>query len=379
MNTTLLDQLISINSVYPNEKQHAEFLEEQLKKIGFTTRRQIVSQDRFNILAERGNKNSPDQKALCFFGHIDTVPPYGEWNTDPFKAHYQDGKIYGLGAVDMKGGVFAILEACRETDPQKYLKVIFCVDEENISAGAWKAVTDEEFFNDVKTLIAAETGNIHPYDPQEKWVHLGRRGRCTIDLEVLGLSAHGAFPEKGINAINDAATIINSLKTLPLSEHPIIGKSSLFANNITSTETSLSIPDYCKFEINRSLVPPETPESALKQVQEMVQKLQTDQHLKSQINISLQKRDTPFAPPYITDKENPTIQHILKIIGEETPKVSIDYGLSVADENVFANGAHLAVISVGPEGDNEHTANEWVNIDSLKRLVNYFKRFIEEV
>lgn len=376
MDTSLLEKLISINSIYPNELEHSEFLDKYLQELGFKTERQYVAENRFNIFAERGE----GEGAICFFGHMDTVPVFGDWDSDPFTARKDGDLLYGLGSVDMKGGIFSILEACRlSKDFGKKIKVLFCVDEENISLGAWNAIENKKFFEDAKVIIAAETGNIHPYDPKEKWVHLGRRGRCSIIVEVKGLSAHGAFPEKGLNAILEASRLIDALEKLPRAEHEIIGKSSLFCSNFKAPEVSLSIPEKCTFQIDRSLVPPETPKSALQEIKDYVNKLKDEGVLKADFTIKLQDRDTPFAPPYVTDHDNESIKKILSVIEANTDKLSIDYGLSVADENVFAAGTNVPVISVGPEGDNEHTANEWVDIRSLERLIDYYLEFIKEV
>src|SRR3989338_1206630 len=121
----LLRKLVSINSIFPNEKELVEFLEVYLKDLGFSVSRQFVSENRFNIIAEKGSGS----KSLLFYGHMDTVPVYGSWNTNPFILSENEDLLYGLGVNDMKGGLVAILKAVENKNPKDYkLKIAFGVD-----------------------------------------------------------------------------------------------------------------------------------------------------------------------------------------------------------------------------------------------------------
>src|SRR3990167_6915569 len=96
----LLSILVSHDSVFGNEKSLAEWIIWYLTKLGFTIEKIPVNKDRFNVLATRGQKNSK----LLIYGHLDTVPVYQGWETDPFFITQQQDKLYGLGTCDMKGG-----------------------------------------------------------------------------------------------------------------------------------------------------------------------------------------------------------------------------------------------------------------------------------
>ena len=105
----LLKKLVSFNSVFPHEKELAHFLAEELKKLGFKVEMQQFDGNRYNVLASRGTVGKP----VLLYGHIDTVPAYSydHVNRDPFKLEEKDGKLYGLGAYDMKAGIAAMLKA----------------------------------------------------------------------------------------------------------------------------------------------------------------------------------------------------------------------------------------------------------------------------
>ena len=136
----LLKKLVSFSSAYPQEKEVGNFLVTYLKEIGFEVTIQEISSGRNNIFAQKNKKG----KAILFYGHQDTVPIANpqSWNTQPLELTEKDGRYYGLGVVDIKGGIAAILEATKQTEA--YIKVFLAVDEENISEGAWKAVQDEK-------------------------------------------------------------------------------------------------------------------------------------------------------------------------------------------------------------------------------------------
>ncbi|MFA6328945.1 MAG: M20/M25/M40 family metallo-hydrolase, partial [Candidatus Micrarchaeia archaeon] len=128
----LLRKLVSINSVFGSEGEMGEFLEAQLARQGFSVRRVEIAPGRFNVVGERGSRGKP----ILLYGHMDTVPPYGEWEGgDPFRLREEEDKLSGLGVFDMKAGVAAMLCACGERTDRR-LRVVFGVDEENDSEGA---------------------------------------------------------------------------------------------------------------------------------------------------------------------------------------------------------------------------------------------------
>ncbi len=111
-----------------------------------------------------------------FYGHLDTVPLYGEWDSDPYRLTARDDRLFGLGAADMKGGMFAILEAAKRLELPKgrKIKIALCVDEENESIGAY-ALSADPFLQDVQLIIAAEIGDARPEKEGAKTISLGRR------------------------------------------------------------------------------------------------------------------------------------------------------------------------------------------------------------
>lgn len=375
----LLKHLVSINSVFPNEKQVAEFVEMILIENGFNVGRLEISKDRFNIIGERGTRGKP----ILFYGHIDTVPLYGQWQGNPFelRENEQDKDIlHGLGAVDMKAGVAAILKAVEEETDRK-IRVAFGVDEENISEGA-HVIAKSGFLKDVEVGICTEiaTSKNQLLGPQA--ITLGRRGRCVLELEVPGRSAHGAQAEKGVSAISEAARLIGELEKLNgnLGTHEFLPPPTQFIRKISSESTSLSLPEIAIIELDRHMVTPETPESVLKSTSEFIHSLYADGKFSEidgkKIIIRLKQRKTHFLAPYLTPQDNPHAQKLASIIREKIGEPIYNYGTSVADENIFA-AYGVPMISIGPRGGDEHTHKEWMSKSSYLQLIDILRTFIK--
>ena len=379
MELSLFESLIRIPSVFPNESALAEWLYNYLRDAGWNVRKQDVGENRFNVLAEKGNA----PRALMLYGHLDTVPLYGEWDTPPFELTARGDQLFGLGASDMKGGIFVILEAVKSLPERlnKTIKLAFCVDEENDSLGAY-ALSRDPFLENVALILVPEIGDARPKKAGAISVGLGRRGRVGISLAVPGISAHGANPELGVNAIHEAYKVIAALDAMPLIAHEKLGQSTQFIQEIRAKSGSLSLPDVCDVYLSRLLVLPETPEDALRDVQQYLDRLYAQGVLTprrgKRVIAKLAERDTPYYQPYITDECLPIMQRLLQRV-QAFGEVCVGYGLSVADENIFGSLNNIPTVTLGPQGGNEHTANEWVSKQSLEERIAIYRDLIEHL
>ncbi len=367
----LLRRLVSIDSVFPRERKIGEFLEGHLQGIGFTTRRQHISEDRFNVLAEKEG----DGPCIMLYGHMDTVPPYGKWDSDPFTLREEGDRLYGLGTWDMKSGIAAILKAVERSG--RRVKVAFGCDEENISEGA-HALVRSGFLDDAAVVIVGESGLNEKGISGPNMITLGRRGRVDYAFEISGKSAHGGDVRSGLNAITEASKLALMLEEMngKLRQHPLLPKQSQFVRKISGEATSLSIPDKAYLELDRHLVPPDTPETALKEIEAEIGKMKGSGALKAQVKANIKPRKTPYLSPYVTPVENEHVKRLSEIVREEFGPQSpvYNYGLSVADENILAT--RKPVITIGTRGADEHSANEWVSKKSCLDLAKVLGKFL---
>ncbi|MFA5050008.1 MAG: M20/M25/M40 family metallo-hydrolase [Candidatus Micrarchaeia archaeon] len=356
----ILEELVRINSTFPNEQDIGEYLFYALKERGFEVEKQLVEKNRYNILGIKGRGN---KRKIGFYAHMDTIPVQGNWEKDPFKLKIENNKAIGLGAYDMKAGISLILELAN-SNLDCELKIAFGCDEENNSLGAQKLL-EKEFFKGCDLVIVPEI-NDSPMQ-KEGTILLGRRGRIRYEIEVLGQSCHGASGD-GVNAITQASKLILEIEKM----EQTIGKNmqgSQFISAVNSKAKSLSYPEICNLEVDVHLTNEENENIFIQRINKIIKELNIS------ANIKIQKREVPYLMPYWTDKNNSEIQKLSKILENKFGQVNYSYGKSVADECIIAKMA--PVISIGPNGGNAHKKEEWVDIESLENLKNTLKIYLE--
>ena len=362
----LLKQLVEIPSVYPDEQKISAFIVEYLTTLGFSVKIVTTGQDRNNIVATYGKA----ERYLGFYGHIDTVPPDPLYSQDPYTMWIEHGNIArGLGVCDMKGGDAAILTMAKYAISHHFpVKVIFGVDEEDISQGAHDLV-DSGLINDIEYLIVAESGQVKDVT-QDFSVVLGRKGRIVFDIEVIGKIAHAAESEKGINAIEKATLLIQEIEKINFPKHENLGNSNIVVQGIHSETGAMSVPSSCKIRYSLLTNPNTKSADFIQEVQQIAERLGI------QITIQTSPRKTPYGESYETLLSHNFTQCIMNEIVAHS-NVEPLYTPSVADENVFANRLQIPVITIGPIGGGDHTKDEWVNLDSLKKVEEVFKKCVQ--
>lgn len=373
----ILRKLVSIDSVFGNESELGVYLESSLRKLGFTTRRQYFAQKRFNLFAERGSGNS----SILFYGHIDTVTAHGEWKRGPFDLRKDGDRLYGLGACDMKGGIAAMLKSL-EYDNGARIKVLLCGDEENISEGAWTAVKDRKWFSDVDFIISCEPGDSKRHNGGAHVVTVGRRGRVVVEADVFGLSSHGANPQRGINAIDEAAKIALATKNFKLRNHPQLGEENIFIRKMEgNSQSALDLPDTVHMEFDIQLVPPSTTKDARQRVERMVDRLHKTGRLNpdTRVVVKVKERMTPYIEPYMDNLADPKIRKVLSLIKSNLRRPLLNYGSSVADDNILANSLGKPIVTIGPTSGNLHAPEEWTSQKSLRELVKVYSLIENEL
>ncbi|MCD6480542.1 M20/M25/M40 family metallo-hydrolase, partial [Candidatus Bathyarchaeota archaeon] len=268
----LLEEMVSIPSVVGEEKELAEYVASELEALGLKPELQVVEEDRPNVIA-LWDSGKPG-RMLMLNGHLDTVPVCEGWSTDPFKPVVKGDRLYGLGALDMKGGLACLLTA---------LKAIVEAEPDIAGSIAYTAVVGEEAYSKgakalLKTHVARADAVIigEPYSGYGAGaIPLGITGKILYNIVVKGKAAHAFRPEEGINAIEEAARIIANLHKLRLMEHPKFGRGNLCTLKIEGGYKvySVVVPDHCRFEVNRLLVPGETVSSAIEGMRQLVESL----------------------------------------------------------------------------------------------------------
>lgn len=356
----LLADMIGINSVVGNEGALAEYLLAELAVLGLDCDLDEVEAGRPNVYARLRGKGTG--KRLNFNGHLDTVPVCDGWETDPFTPITREGRMYGLGACDMKAGLSCILTMLKAFAQSAFpfdgeLSFSGVIDEEAYSQGARAMLATDLAGSDA--IILAE-----PYPGDEtKPIPLGITGKVLYELTVKGHAAHGFRPHLGINAVEEASRIVTSLEHLHLREHPEFGRGNTCTLKIEGGYQvySVVVPDHCRVEINRLLVPGETTNTALQDMEELVESLD----LKAEVKVALKP---PQYEPFLMNRREPILQ-VFHQVYREVMGVDPVYGHSegITDANVFGERG-IPCLHLGPARGNVHQPNEYVSLDWLQPL-----------
>ena len=204
----LARQLIDIPSPTEQERAVAEFLEQELTRLGFRCRRHDVTESRFNLYAAAGGR-----PRVLINSHIDTVPPW-------FTSREDDQFIYGRGACDTKGIIAAMLAAGERlrSNGVNDFAFLFVVGEETDSIGAKTA--NKEF-----TGLGSEYVVVG--EPTESMFARASKGAFTCTVRFAGVAGHSAYPERGDSAISKLVAAVADINATNWGQDDTLGKATV--------------------------------------------------------------------------------------------------------------------------------------------------------
>jgi len=338
----LAKELVSIPSVFGQEHEIGEYIASRLKG---DVKLQKVDDSGPNVIARSEGDSSLPSVLLC--GHMDTVPPPHGYGSDPYVPVVRNGRLYGLGSGDMKGGLACAIEAYNRIAEEGTFPITFLgtSDEEGNCKGVFRYLKDRPK-HDLAIVL----------EPSGLKAMLGCRGRYVLEITVKGKAAHGARPGQGTNAIDEAAKAIRAVQKLKVRSHTILGKGSKCLLKVEGGGEGLSVPDRCVIRLDRHVVPGDTKAGLWQEVDSLLSK----SGLAEGYELEWMPRPTAFLEPYMTGK-TPLVESFLAATG-----AAESYGTSVGDYNAL--GAMMPTIVFGPRGENWHALGESVQIDSLKEV-----------
>jgi acetylornithine deacetylase len=354
----LLKDLVKVDSVNPSlvldasgEQHVARLLTAAIQGgIGLRVREQIVVPGRPNIVAEL--EGAAPGRSLMFCGHIDTVGVAGMAN--PFSGEERDGRIYGRGSQDMKGGIAAMVDAARVIVESGGLAagklIIACVvDEEHASIGADALVTKWRADGAVVT------------EPTDLQVAVAHKGFEWVEIETEGRAAHGSRPREGRDAIRYMGRVLNGLDAIDRQlqsrpPHQLLGTASLHASLIEGGRELSSYPDRCHLQMERRTLPGEAPGAGAREVEDLLVKLRgEDPDFKAASKVMFART------PYEVGSDHELPKAMLRAAGSTLPPI----GMSFWTDAAILGDAGIPSILFGPMGAGLHSTEEWVNIQSV--------------
>lgn len=373
----LCQALIQQKSYSGEEQGVVSVLKDYMRENGFDE----VAVDDYGNLVGCIKGNRPGKK-LLFDGHMDTVPVSdpAEWKYPPFAAEIHEGRIYGRGASDMKGALSAMVCAAAN----------FARDTEKQFAGEVyvAGVVHEECFEGVAARAISKAVNpdyVVIGEASQLNLKIGQRGRAEIVVETFGKPCHSANPEKGINAVYKMAKVIEAIRTLAPTHHPVLGNGILELTDIKSAPYpgASVVPEYCRATYDRRLLVGETQETVLAPLKALLARMmEEDPELKVKVSYAVgqEKCHTGheitgerFFPGWLYDEKETFVQDVASRLKE------MGYMPSITQYNFCTNGSHYAgeagirTFGLGPSQENlAHTLNEYIEIDQLAKVTDCY-------
>jgi len=375
---SLTQELIRIKSITGQEGAIIQFLKEKMLAMGFED---VFLDDMGNLIGKIGS----GRKVLAIDAHVDTVDIDRKrlWKFDPLGGDIFQGKIYGRGACDQKGGLAAALMAVKFLIAHgfpKELTVYFVasISEEDYEGLAWQFILNNKLFRPQAVLLT---------EPTNLTIACGQRGRMGIKVEVQGLPAHGAEPARGINAILLMMDIIQELNVLhnSLPEDEFFGKSTLTVTDIHSVANSLNtVPHLCSIHIDRRLVPQETEKSVLKEITSLptVEKRGAKVFVPESEVKTYQKftcRLRHYFPCWIMEEQSPLVTIAKRTFESVFQKEAKTSFWRFSTNGVATKGLYkIPTIGFGPGEERfAHTKIEHVSIAALVAACKFYFSFMQ--
>lgn len=385
--TTILGDLVKIHSPYLEEDMIMEYTYKLLKELNLEPQmhhyfeKELLNYDGKNVYGIiKGKQPGP---TIYLNGHLDTVHICKGWTTDPLRPTIIDDKMYGLGTLDMKSGVVAIILAIKEfiSSNDSFNGTIiysFVSDEEGPYGLGTDAFLNNGLANtaDIAIITEPSSGFNHVEFP---CLSLGARGGYAYDVEFFGKSAHGANPELGISAIVDASTFVKDLKSKKLTSDGTLGTGSNCVVGINGGGATCSVADYAKVNIFRHINSEENKETIVNEVKSIIQ----NNDFKTDYKINFRQAPTKHTQgfmPYVTDESHEYSQKFMSSIKKVSKNpLRLNYFSSIGDFNYIGSRLKIPTFIFGPSGENYHSANEFVYISSVLDTSKVLYHFFDDL
>ncbi len=445
----LLERLVAVPSVNPmgressdaifGEARLTDFLGQTFRELGLTTFRQPVLPGRENLIARLDGDVPPERggRILLFDAHQDTVPVDG-MTIDPFRPQRHDGRLYGRGACDTKGGMAAIISAVarlahERPSPRPTVIVSCTVNEEYGFSGAARFA--ESWTSGSCPIMPRKPDAAVAAEPTGLDVVVAHKGVIRWKCNARGRAAHSSRPNDGENAIYAIARALTAIEQYAARlaadgpAHPLCGSETLSVGTIRGGVSVNTVPDLATIEIDCRVPPGQEPEAAR---QALIEHLAVAKNrlpspfergaggegnvsgqtqtgatagLSSSASASVPEKhcwtsqqwhphqdtflgdtaQTPYPlehePPYmsgpaLSDGQNGELADVLLRVIGETADGGRKLGVPYATNAAFYAAAGVPSVVFGPGMlAQAHTADEWVSLDQVRQAAEIFHRF----
>lgn len=358
------------------ERAVAEFVAEQLSDRLPRDRSEVslheVGSDGYNVSAVlRGDRPGP---TLLLNAHLDTVPGYGM--PDAFRPCLRNDRLYGRGAVDMKGALAAMMACLEELAGRSFaghLALVAVAGEESGSIGM------QAFSRRATRADFAIVG-----EPTSMRIARAHKGAMWIEAVFKGVATHGSVPDEGVNAAYHAARFITAVETelaplLSRRRHPLLGPATVSVGVVRGGDRPPMVPASCSVQLDRRWLPGETHEDVLEEVRAVVARIRREDENVQAVVREMEGTSAFVHAPLECPAEHPALPLLADVVAEWTgdrhEPVGVDFW---TDGALLASRTGTPTVVCGP-GDiaQAHSLEEWVAVDQLRTAVEVYVDFAD--
>ena len=377
--TTVLQDLVRIPSVNPDlvtgadgETKIANYIADTLDGWGLEVQVREIAEGRPNVIATL--KGTGGGQTLLFNGHMDTVGVEGM--AEPYSGEVRDGRLYGRGAIDMKGSLAATMAATKGLiDSGMTLRgsVIFTyvADEEYASIGT-SAIAD-----DIRQGRLRRPDGAVNTEATGLRVGVGHKGFTWLEVVTEGKAAHGSRPDLGVDAIAQMGKLLVEVDRLQgqlaagAQHHPLLGAGSVHASLINGGREMSSYPGRCTLKLERRTVPPETADSVSEELEKIISRLSTEDpafHASSRVMF--------VRNPWQADPRSKIVKTTAAAIEAVTGVPSTTMTQTGWLDSALLGDVGIPTVICGPSGEGLHAEVESIDVTSLGPCAEIYEEII---
>lgn len=327
-------------------------------ELGFDVREAPVQPGRNNLQITLAGGTGP---GLLLLGHTDVVPVGDGWTRDPFGGAIENGRIYGRGASDMKGGLAASLSAMaalRGAGLSGPVELAALVDEEETGTGIRAYVASVRG----PSLLGCITA-----EPTDLQTIVGARGASYLRFDIHGTACHAGSPDDGANAIYGAAAVVAEIERLHAElaahSHPLLGPATFSVGQINGGTGGSVVPAECVVVADRRLLPGESTATVLDDLRVRVEALRlADRGLTVDVSMPMEM------PAFETPADSPLARTVGAAVADAGGPTLAPGGWKAACDGGFVArdlGVPVVVLGPGSVTEQAHRPDESVAIEEL--------------
>ena len=316
---------------------------------------------RMSLVAEIAHPEGPNpsRPTLIVNGHLDVVPVNADaWSHDPFGPQVVDGRLYGRGTADMKGGIAAAicaLDVLERAGQAAGCNLVFHLVADEARGGRWgtQALLEQGLIQGDACLVP---------EPTDLELCVAERGLMQARIHVAGRPGHGSRPRDGVSAIEHAAHLVLALHAADYGgeEHPLLGQPTANVGTIQGGQTFNTVAEACVVGVDRRLLPGATIESTQAEIEARIAAAGVE-GLRYTFELDTFGEASEMSPG------DPWVKQVGDAVARAQGRMPGVIGMTfTTDARFVRNQAGIPAVVCGPgKIDQAHTDDEYVDVDRL--------------